>query len=490
VKLGHARPAVAGDRALGVSMAGPGDAYDYPLRPGTDAWRALETHDEMVRVTQVAEAELATMSDRGLLQTVLAYPLLGDVMAYNSPQQGFDAVEARFNGLRSLLERESMAGVLLRRYQRMDAADAPAVLSLREQGRRAGRIAFVELLLAQPEVIAGMSDAEREELVLETLLKREQKLERFEVYGLPGLERTALTAGRALRGMAPDSLESKSIGAFLATGVAPSVQVLDTVFARVEEALLGTSSPSLSERAALTAKDYSSYAYTPNGTAVPVIVRTWELSSGQIAACNSDLDQTYPNATRLTNCSRKYNCHSYAWYSQSPFNNRWMNTPGDDTYWQDGSYIPASIRAGGKVSYASDDHSAIALSGSEYESKWGSTALMRHAPTYTPYNSSVLNGYRVAPDPEVVVSGPISREPNESGTWTCSASGGEPPYTYSWFKSWEGGGYQDLGTGSSKTTSHSTSFNIVCDVTEADGTYLGSDFIFVDVDGDPGPIFE
>lgn len=85
-----------------------------------------------------------------------------------------------------------------------------------------------------------------------------------------------------------------------------------------------------------------------------------------------------------------------------------------------------------------------------------------------------------------------SRDPNQSGTWYCGVTGvGLQPYTYSWFKSWAGGGYADLGTGTSKTTSHSTSFNIVCDVVDASGRFLGTDFQFVDVDGDPGgPIFE
>jgi hypothetical protein len=71
-----------------------------------------------------------------------------------------------------------------------------------------------------------------------------------------------------------------------------------------------------------------------------------------------------------------------------------MDTPGDDTYWQDGSYISASIAGGHKVSYASDDHSAIAVSASLYESKWGQLPVMRHAPCYTPYNCSTLNGYQ------------------------------------------------------------------------------------------------
>jgi hypothetical protein len=474
----------------GLGRAG-GDAYEYPIRPGSADWKALQTHDEMVQVTQVEESLLASMSDDGLMQTVLSYPLFGDVLAYNSPQQGFDAIRSNFGGLRELLEREGAAEVLLRRYQETDAANVPAVLGLEEQGRRARNLANIELLLAQPEILASMDNSLLDELLLETLVKREQKLKRSEVYGFAGLESTAFTAIRALERAQPGPTArnkgSQNMNAFLETGGPASIEILDSVFARTEKAVLGSSHLALSKRSGLT-KDYYSTVYTPKGSAVTVITMTYELSLADIAACNSWVETNYPNAIRLTNCSRRYNCHSYAWYSQSASNTVWMNTPGDDTYWQDGSYISASITGGQKVSYASDDHSAIAISSSVYESKWGSLPVMRHAPCDSPYNCSTLNGYRLAPAPgRVVVSGPSSRTPNQSGTWYCSASGGTPPYSYSWFKS-DRYGITDLGTGTSQTTSNPTSFNIVCDVIGADGNFVGTGYIFVNVDGPAGPL--
>ena len=485
-----AHPGFGRDGETPGGVRGGGDAYEYPVRPGTAAWKALQSHDEMVQATQIEESLLASMSDEGLVRTVLSYPLLVDVLAHNSPQQGFEAIRSRFGGLRALLEREGAAEVLLRRYQRTDAADVPAVLTLEQQGHRAQGLFYLELLLAQPEILAGMNEALLDELLLETLVKREQKLERFGVYGFVGLESTAFTAIRALEraqpGPATRNRMSQEMNVFLETGGPATVEILDSVFARAEKAALGKSYPALSKRSGIkvqTAEDYASTVYTPRGTAVPATTMTYEFSSSQISSCNASVDATYPSATRLTNCSRRYNCHSYAWHSQSTSNSVWINTPGDDKYWQDGSYFPATIVASGhKVSYGSDDHSAIALSSSLYDSKWGSLALMRHAPTYTPYNSSVLNVYQ-RPG-QTYISGPSSLSPNQSGTWYCSASGGTPPYTYSWFKS-DKNGITDLGTGSSKTASNPTSFNIVCDVLGADGIFLGTSHIFVNVDG-PG----
>lgn len=382
----------------GPGLGRPGDAYEYPVQPGTVAWEALQSHEDMIRVTQVEVSLLASMSDAGLLQTVLNYPLLGDVLAYNSPQQGFDAIRSQFDGMRELLERERAAKLLLRRYQQTDAADVPAVLGLEEQGRRARDLFYLELLLAQREVLAGMDDSLLDELLLETLVKREQKLKRLEVYGLVGLESTAFTAVRALEraqpGPAIPNKVSHKMEAFLETGGPASIEVLDSIFARTEEVVFGNSYPPLSKRRRITLNDYASTVYTPKGTAVPAWTMTYELTD--VPGCNSYFAATYPNATQLRGCSRRYNCHSYAWHDQSSSNTVWIDTPGDDKYWQDGSYVPASITGGQKVSYASDDHSAIAISGSVYESKWGQAPLMRHAPCYTPYNCSTLNGYQLA----------------------------------------------------------------------------------------------
>lgn len=143
--------------------------------------------------------------------------------------------------------------------------------------------------------------------------------------------------------------------------------------------------------------DESSYVYTPRGTRVSAIRRTFELSTMEIKAINDYVRTRYPGATPETDPSRKYNCHSYAWHSQSASNNIWINSPGDDQYWNDGSYklittndgsilpIPSAIPNGSKVSYDLADHSAIKVSSNYYRSKWGTYPRMYHKPNYSPY---------------------------------------------------------------------------------------------------------
>lgn len=133
---------------------------------------------------------------------------------------------------------------------------------------------------------------------------------------------------------------------------------------------------------------------TPNGTVLTNVVIYSEFTPSQIASANNYVATAYPNATRLTDASAVYNCHAYAWHMTEGGSAIWINTPSDDQYWQDGSYRQTSQVCHTKVSYASDDHSAIATTTTNvFVSKWGQLPTMRHNYDYCPYNSSNLKYY-------------------------------------------------------------------------------------------------
>ena len=143
--------------------------------------------------------------------------------------------------------------------------------------------------------------------------------------------------------------------------------------------------------------DYLGTVYTPNGSAVTVIVTTYELSSAQRASNDNYVATNYPNATLLRSSTRRYNCHSYAWYSTSSSNTRWMDTPGDDTYWNDGSYTYTNSPGyNAKASYVYGDHSAIYKGSSMMYSKWGQLGLVYHHYAYCPYwgGVNIINYYQ------------------------------------------------------------------------------------------------
>ncbi|MBT2287412.1 hypothetical protein J7E78_28385 [Paenibacillus polymyxa] len=140
---------------------------------------------------------------------------------------------------------------------------------------------------------------------------------------------------------------------------------------------------------------------TPKGTSVPVIIRGEELTATQRTQLNNSYINSYPSATFVSTSTSKYNCHSYAWYSDSTSNTYWMNDPS--SYMTDGSYssftnlINAVI--GTRVYYDYGEHSGIVyqaggpLASPKYLkviSKWGMAPLMKHQADYSPYASNNL----------------------------------------------------------------------------------------------------
>jgi hypothetical protein len=381
------------------------DAYQFPVRPGSAEWRAFTSHAEMLAATQIPDHVLKQISTEGLIETVLTYPLLSDIFAFNSTQEGFDAVKSRFNGLQALLARHDAGRKLLSRYREMDPATVTQAASSTMQGNIAIEFVYVETLLAQPEIMSQMSAQEQRVLLSETLKKGQQKQNAADVYGILSQEATTLVMGKALNQVDPKAVtelsRNEAVKAFLESGfmVRDDLSTLNNIVTQAQKTLNQKVAPYVALEGDVSTSDYNGTVTTPKGSSVSVIVRTYELSQAEIDSINAQIGTSYPNASRERNASRKYNCHSYAWYSQSTSNDRWMNSPGDDKYWTDGSYIADRYDAPDyRVSYASDDHSAIVAYSPTgpylYRSKWGTAGLYRHVPGYDPYNADTLNRYK------------------------------------------------------------------------------------------------
>ena len=157
-----------------------------------------------------------------------------------------------------------------------------------------------------------------------------------------------------------------------------------------------------SNEISLTSNNY--YVYTPRKTAV-LVYKFSEMSNSEIINCNAEGDMLVPEATRIAPSSNIYNCHSYAWYSQTTTNEYWMPDPSN--YYTDYSYDETSTpKVGDKICYFSKNgenkHSGIIIginSASsnnvcgnsnlyQVRSKWGSWGLYEHRGDQCPYTST------------------------------------------------------------------------------------------------------
>lgn len=79
--------------------------YEYPILPGTQEW--IDLGDVITRreACQIPEDILHDMTTDALLKTVLDYPFLNDIYAFNTLEMGYETVKRRFNGLQELESR-------------------------------------------------------------------------------------------------------------------------------------------------------------------------------------------------------------------------------------------------------------------------------------------------------------------------------------------------------------------------------------------------
>ena len=119
--------------------------------------------------------------------------------------------------------------------------------------------------------------------------------------------------------------------------------------------------------------------------------------TAQEIAYDAVLPDIYTTAVKLREATYSYNCHSYAWYSQSASNPYWMNKPS--YFLTDGTYLQTVWNVGDRIVYYDSEgtvtHSGIitAKSGNTISqitvtSKWAWAGLYEHQGDDCPYTDS------------------------------------------------------------------------------------------------------
>jgi hypothetical protein len=166
-------------------------AYDYPIKPGSDAWKKFSSHDEMLAAIQIPADVLKNISTRALVETCLNYPLSDDMMSYNSLQQGLEAVISRSNCLQEMLRRGDAGTELLKQYGKTNtevAQDISNIDSKKTNIIHYHEHAYIEMLLAQNSILANMSEADKKTLVKESLNNFRLRQNRPDIYSFSSLQ--------------------------------------------------------------------------------------------------------------------------------------------------------------------------------------------------------------------------------------------------------------------------------------------------------------
>ena len=165
------------------------------------------------------------MSTEGLIETCLAYPLMGNMMAYNSIYDGFLKHIETFNGLRELLSREDAGPLLAAKYQALSLDDV-----LKSDDYPTFRLRYFEYILAQPAVLNTLESAQKEALLDRAVQLTDQKARRYA--DTFSISPSTLLAGRILmedESFAAEAEEREDMRLFLEKGCCLTSEVLQSV---------------------------------------------------------------------------------------------------------------------------------------------------------------------------------------------------------------------------------------------------------------------
>ncbi len=174
--------------------------WDYPVKPGSEEWKALKNQKEKLDICQIPESILENISTISLLNLCFSYPLVYDVLAFNSIQTGMNEFKKNFNGINEFLQRKDAANLLVEKYSKIQPRGYDKNWNDIQKGYYSLEISIIELFLSQDEIINKMTLTEKQDLIKELLKKLEEKEDK-ELYGIISQMSIVFTLSRILRNL-------------------------------------------------------------------------------------------------------------------------------------------------------------------------------------------------------------------------------------------------------------------------------------------------
>ncbi len=99
-----------------ITSAIQSEPYRYPVTPGTELWKKTESYADRIRLCNIPDSVLSSMSTNDLVSSVFDFPYSQNLILYDNFLWGFDNIKSMFNGLSELERREDANRTLFINY--------------------------------------------------------------------------------------------------------------------------------------------------------------------------------------------------------------------------------------------------------------------------------------------------------------------------------------------------------------------------------------
>jgi len=216
--------------------------YDFPIKPGTNEWKALKTHDEMLKVLKIPENVVKSMNTQDLLNTCLNYPLFSDIWALNNLQNGFDYVIKDFNGLQELLKRDDLHIEIVKKYKDIKVTGYEKTWTDLEIGTYIIELAKIEMLAARSECLAKMIKEEKKQMIEKALNNLDEINMEKNIYGRTNKDSNLYLLGQIIKHENLPEFENavkekRNLKRFLMTATAADIETADQIIKHAKNIL-------------------------------------------------------------------------------------------------------------------------------------------------------------------------------------------------------------------------------------------------------------
>ncbi len=376
--------------------------YRYPLVPGTDEWDMLPDHQTMCDACQIPENVLKSLTTEQLVETILYYPLLCDMYAYDTFTDGVNEMTSHFNGILELLDRTDYANEASNilygektakkdlSTQRNNGADIASILqdNLQKEDRLSYiQKRFLQVLLFQKKALMNNSDEIIDNV---SVFRSGQRID----------ENCFLKKSDAVKSRMEVAGELSYIYSEMAPGTVKKLKIKDVQIEAYYDSTI------------------NEIWISPEGNLY--IFNIPDVSEEEKGEVRKKYSKVY-GVEPIREGTAKYNCHSYAWYSNSKKNKYWIDSPEkiieESSKVQEVSKLETQkndiyvyYKSSGEM-YNGINHSAVITSFKNLPkskrtftltSKWGRAGLYEHSEDKCPYyywrNEDTNEDYRVPRD--------------------------------------------------------------------------------------------
>ena len=300
-------------------------SWDFPVKPGTEEWKSLESRYERGKACQIPDDVLPALSTGRLIDLCLSYPFIIDIRAFDNILTGFDKYSGEFNGFQELTKRSDAALALIKKYKDKDPLAIEKDWSSYEKYYYDLNISMMELFLCSKEILSKLNTDKKKDLMNEYRLKKSQKNNRIDLYQGKSFQIMYLAMVKLLESENVDlsrNINMDNVTAYITTGILKSRDVFKEINNIVNNYLLSVLRPISNESTYYEDNIQESLAenvYTPKGRIVIAAIQSELYSPVDRANMDNQALLAYPGAILINtygghSATSRFNCHGYAWH--------------------------------------------------------------------------------------------------------------------------------------------------------------------------------